>query len=186
MLATQNPIEQEGTYPLPEAQVDRFMLKVEVGYPAREEERQILDRTSAGHEPMPAIEPVVTGRRRSLRAREVVDEVYVDDKIKEYIVDIVPRDARAGASYKLGPRRPHRVRRLAARHDLPRRSPRSALRASCAGGGYVTPAGREGVAQDVLRHRVILTYEAEAEERDAEDRSSDASSTPSRCRDGLP
>jgi MoxR-like ATPase len=165
VLATQNPIEQEGTYPLPEAQVDRFLLKVKIDYPKREEERRILDlMASASREP-PPVEAVVTPEE-VLRVRELVDEIYMDDKIKEYIVDIV-HATREPKEYRL---------------DLDNlidygASPRATLAMTVAarahafmdGRPYVTPQDVKSVAMDILRHRVILTYEAEAEELESED-----------------
>ena len=128
VLATQNPIEQEGTYPLPEAQVDRFMLKLRVGYPTREEERQILDRMATTRHRRPRH----AGRRHrptSSRRAALVDQIYIDDKIKDYIVDLVFA-TREPAAFELDLGAAHRVRRLAARHDLPdarraRRTPSS-------------------------------------------------------------
>lgn len=159
VLATQNPIEQEGTYPLPEAQVDRFMLKLVVTYPTREEERRIMDAmamTDVNTVIRTVVEPDAI-----LRARKVVDEIYVDDKIKDYILNIVFA-TRDPASYKLdiGP-----YIRYGA-------SPRATLNLTLAarahaflqGRGYVTPQDVKSIAPDVLRHRVIVSYEAEAED----------------------
>jgi len=164
VLATQNPIEQEGTYPLPEAQVDRFMLKLRITYPSREEERQILDRmatTAPPHE----IRPVVS-TADVLAARTLVDQVYVDDKIKEYIVDLVlaTRDPKAFA-LDLGP--------LIEYGASPRATLALALAARAhaflAGRGYVTPQDVKSIAPDVLRHRIVPSYEAEAEDVDADE-----------------
>ena len=164
VLATQNPIEQEGTYPLPEAQVDRFMLKLRIGYPSREEERQILDRmaTTANHQEVRA---VVTPAE-ILAARALVDQIYIDDKVKEYIVNIVFA-TREPAAYQLdlGPLIQYGA------------SPRATLYLTLAakahaflqGRGYVTPQDVKSIGPDVLRHRVIVTYEAEAEEVDADE-----------------
>jgi MoxR-like ATPase len=163
VLATQNPIEQEGTYPLPEAQVDRFMLKAKVGYPSREEERTIVDRMGEGVAPHAS--PVVTPED-IVRARSVVDMVYVDGKIKDYIVDLVltTRDP-AGANlpdlaplieYGASPRASIALTKVAKGHAFLRRR------------GYVTPEDVKAVGMDVLRHRVIVTYEAEAEDISAE------------------
>ncbi|TMA66515.1 MAG: MoxR family ATPase [Deltaproteobacteria bacterium] len=164
VLATQNPIEQEGTYPLPEAQVDRFMLKLRIGYPSREEERQILDRmaTTANHQ---AVRAVVTPAE-ILAARALVDQIYIDDKVKEYIVNIVFA-TREPAAYQLdlGPLIQYGA------------SPRATLYLTLAakahaflqGRGYVTPQDVKSIGPDVLRHRVIVTYEAEAEEVDADE-----------------
>jgi len=164
VLATQNPIEQEGTYPLPEAQVDRFMLKLRIGYPSREEERQILDRMATTAMPR-AIAPVVS-TAEVLAARALVDQVYVDDKIKEYIVDLVlaTRDPKA-FQLDLGP--------LIEYGASPRATLALALagraHAFLAGRGYVTPQDVKSIAPDVLRHRIVPSYEAEAEEVDADD-----------------
>jgi MoxR-like ATPase len=164
VLATQNPIEQEGTYPLPEAQVDRFMLKLRVEYPSREEERQILDRmaTTANHRPA---NPVVT-TADIIAARALVDQVYVDDKVRDYIVSIVfaTREPKT-FSLDLGPLVEYGA------------SPRATLCLTLAarahaflqGRGYVTPQDVKAIAPDVLRHRVIVSYEAEAEEVDADE-----------------
>jgi len=164
VLATQNPIEQEGTYPLPEAQVDRFMLKLTVGYPTREEERQILDRMAVTRELAP-IAPVVSPDD-VLGARALVDEIYIDDKIKEYIVNLVFA-TREPAAYGLD---------LAPLIEYGA-SPRATLYLTVAarvhafleGRGYVTPQDVKSIGPDVLRHRVIVTYEAEAEEVDADE-----------------
>ncbi|OQW97629.1 MAG: ATPase [Verrucomicrobia bacterium A1] len=159
VLATENPIEQEGTYPLPEAQVDRFMLKVLVDYPSRDEERKILDaeaRTSRRHDTRAVVEPAAI-----LAARKVVDEIYLDDKIREYILDIVfaTRDPK---KHKL------EIREYIRYGASPRATIFLALasraHAFLQGRGYVTPQDVKSIAPDVLRHRVLLTYEAEAEE----------------------
>ena len=164
VLATQNPIEQEGTYTLPEAQVDRFMLKLKVGYPSREEERLILDlmaRTS-GH---PTVEPVIQPET-ILKARQVINELYVDDKVKDYIVDVVcaTRDPEA---YKL------KLKDLIQMGASPRATIALTLAAKAhafiRGRGYVTPQDVKSIGMDVLRHRITLTYEAEAEEKTSED-----------------
>lgn len=164
VLATQNPIEQEGTYRLPEAQVDRFMLKVVVGYPSRKEERLIMDLVSAG--PLPSIRPVV-GPQEILEAREAVREVYLDEALKEYIVHLVFA-TREPQSYRLDGLRP-----LIAYGASPRASIYLAMAARAhallEGRGYVIPEDIKAVAMDVLRHRVIVTYEAEAEELTPED-----------------
>jgi MoxR-like ATPase len=163
VLATQNPIEQEGTYPLPEAQVDRFMLKLSVGYPSREEERQILDRMASTNH-LPAVASV-TDPEEILAARSLVDGVYVDDKIKEYIIDLVvaTRDPRAFnldlapfIEYGASPRATLYLTLAAKAH------------AFISGRGYVTPQDVKSIGADVLRHRVIISYEAEAEEMTAD------------------
>ena len=158
VLATQNPIDQEGTYPLPEAQVDRFMLKLVIGYPDRNEERAILDMM-ATTQPQLAISAVVTAEE-ILHARRVVDTIYVDGKVKDYIVDLVlaTRDPKAYGldlagyiQYGASPRATINLT-LAAK-----------AAAFLAGRGYVTPQDVKSLAPDVLRHRVIVSYEAEAE-----------------------
>lgn len=163
VLATQNPIEQEGTYPLPEAQVDRFMLKLKVDYPSRTEERQILDRMATGEEI--GVTPVVVPAR-ILRAREIVRRIYVDDKLKEYVVDLVYATRRP-ADYGLD------LAPLVAFGASPRATifmVRAAMaHAFLNGRGYVIPEDIKAVAMDVLRHRIILSYEAESEELTTED-----------------
>jgi MoxR-like ATPase len=163
VLATENPIEQEGTYPLPEAQVDRFMFKLRIGYPSPAEERLIMERHA------------VTGLKENLdpvvhidqitQARKVVNQIYLDDKIKDYILSIIfaTRDPKA-AGLKLA--------------DLIRfgASPRASISLALAarahaflqGRAYVTPQDVKSMAPDVLRHRVLVSYEAEAEERDSD------------------
>jgi MoxR-like ATPase len=158
VMATQNPIEQEGTYPLPEAQVDRFMLKIRVDYPTRQEERDILERMTTGRTPTA---DQVTDTAEILRAREAVTHVYMDERIKDYIVSIV-HATRRPAEYKLdiGP--------LVQYGASPRATifltTASRAHAFIRGRGYVTPEDIKAIGPDVLRHRVILTYEAEAEE----------------------
>jgi MoxR-like ATPase len=163
VLATQNPIEQEGTYPLPEAQVDRFMLKLKIGYPSRDEERQILDlmaRTSH----LPSAQAVITPDA-ILQAREVINEIYVDDKVKDYIVDLVccTRDP---AHYGI------QLQGLIQLGASPRATIALALagkaHAFLRGRGYVTPQDIKSIGMDVLRHRVAVTYEAEAEDKTSE------------------
>ena len=165
VLATQNPIEQEGTYPLPEAQVDRFMLKLKVSYPSKREERQILDKMAMTHPSMDVdsvIAPVEV-----VRLRELADEVFMDDKIKDYIVDLVSA-TRTPGDYKLGD-----IAGLIRYGASPRATifltMASKANALITGRGYVTPQDVKSVAMDVLRHRVIITYEAEAEEKTSED-----------------
>ena len=164
VLATQNPVEQEGTYVLPEAQVDRFLLKLKIGYPSRAEERQILDlmaRTSG----QPSASPVVTAEQ-ILKAREVINDLYIDDKVKDYIVDVVcaTRDPDA---YKI------RVKDYIQLGASPRATIGLTLAAKAhafiRGRGYVTPQDVKSIGLDVLRHRVTLTYEADAEDKTAED-----------------
>ncbi len=159
VMATQNPIEQEGTYPLPEAQIDRFMLMVNVGYPTREEERKIMDRmtqTDLAH-----AEPAVTPAEL-LDARKVVKQVYVDEKVKEYIVDVVfatrepakhgLKDLAPLVEYGASPRATIALNLAARAHAFLRHR------------GYVTPEDVKAIGPDVLRHRLVLTYEADAEE----------------------
>ena len=163
VLATQNPIEQEGTYPLPEAQVDRFMLKIRVDYPARHEERQILDRMSGGH--IPEVRKV-TGIKEIAKARDAVNNVYVDERIKEYIVDIVQATRQPGDyNLDIGPL----VQFGASPRATIYLAVASKAHAFIRGRGYVTPEDVKAIGPDVLRHRVIPTYEAEAEEVSAED-----------------
>ena len=164
VLATQNPIEQEGTYPLPEAQVDRFMLKLRVDYPSPEEELQILERMTVGAQP--AAQPVISPDT-ILEARRTVVRVYIDRKVEQYIVDLV-----------LATRRP-------AEYGLPElaglirygASPRATIYTTLAakaqafmqGDAYVTPDHVRAVVRDVMRHRIIVSYEAEAEEKTSDD-----------------
>jgi MoxR-like ATPase len=163
VLATQNPIEQEGTYPLPEAQVDRFMLKLKIDYPTRTEERQILDlmaRTSG----TPQVRTVVQAEQ-ILHARQIINDIYVDDKVKDYIVDLV-----------CATRTPEDYRIEVKDFILMGASPRATIALTLAskayaflkGRGYVTPQDVKSIGMDVLRHRVAVTYEAEAEEKTSE------------------
>ncbi len=165
VLATQNPIEQEGTYPLPEAQTDRFMLKVKIGYPEKEEERIIL-RRQVSNETAPVMQPVVT-TEMILRARRTVREVYMDEKIEQYILDIVFA-TRNPADYKL-----RHLSNLISYGGSPRASISLALAAKgyafLKRRGYVIPEDVRAIAYDVLRHRIGLTYEAEAENITQED-----------------
>lgn len=163
VLATQNPIEQEGTYPLPEAQVDRFMLKLVVTYPTKKEEKEILERMSTGREieVSPVMDP-----QKILELRQIVNQIYIDEKVKDYILDLVFA-TRAPQEYKLenlkplisvgaSPRASIMLTRAAKAHAFIR------------GRGYVTPDDVKQIGMDVLRHRVIVTYEAEAEEMTSE------------------
>ena len=164
VLATQNPIEQEGTYPLPEAQVDRFMLKLRITYPNKKEEREIMDRMTA--ENIPQAQPVIDPDK-ILRARSVIKEVYIDEKIKNYIIDVVfatrnPEsfgldDVKGLIEYGASPRASIYLTATAKAHAFLRRR------------GYVTPEDVKSIGMDVLRHRIIVTYEAEAEEITSED-----------------
>jgi MoxR-like ATPase len=169
VMATQNPLEQEGTYPLPEAQIDRFMLHVQVGYPSRDEERKIMERMAQnslrdGEEDKVArlrAKPVVTPAE-ILRARKTIGQVYVDEKIKDYIIDVVlaTRDPkRAGLkdltdmiAHGASPRASIALNVAARAHAFMRHR------------GFVTPEDIKAIGPDVLRHRLIRTYEAEAEE----------------------
>jgi MoxR-like ATPase len=164
VLATQNPIEQEGTYPLPEAQVDRFMLKLAVGYPDKEDELEIMRRMSAG--PAPETRAVVEPDE-ILRARKAVEMIYMDPQIEKYIIDLVfatrlPKDYGLGdlaelIAFGASPRASINLARAARAHAFLKRR------------GYVTPEDVRSIGLDVLRHRVLLTYEAEAEEVTADD-----------------
>jgi MoxR-like ATPase len=164
VLATQNPIEQEGTYPLPEAQSDRFMFKVKVSYPERAEEKEILKR--AGLAAMPDLQPQAT-REQVLEARSALAGIYVDDKIQEYVLDLVgatrrPRDfgltgMDALIAYGGSPRATLFLVRGAQGHALVRGRP------------YVLPDDVKAIGLDVLRHRIQVSYEAEAEGLDGEE-----------------
>jgi MoxR-like ATPase len=159
VLATQNPIEQEGTYPLPEAQVDRFMLKVKVGYPTRDEEKVIMDRMSGGAAPRAA---KVIALEHIANARELVHAIYMDEKVKEYILNVVfatrepqkygLKDLADYIQFGASPRATIALAQAARAHAFLRHR------------GFVTPEDVKAIAYDVLRHRVSLTYEAEAEE----------------------
>ncbi|HEX8438915.1 MoxR family ATPase [Archangium sp.] len=159
VLATQNPIEQEGTYPLPEAQVDRFMLKVRVGYPTREEEKVIMDRMSGGKPPQAQ---KVIDLNHLVRARELVQQIYMDEKVKDYILNVVFATREPGRyglkdqadyiQFGASPRATIALSQASRAHAFLRHR------------GFVTPEDVKAVAFDVLRHRIALTYEAEAEE----------------------
>jgi len=165
VMATQNPIEQEGTYPLPEAQIDRFLFKIVITYPSREEEHRILKRMATTQAPA-GVQPV-TQPQDITRVRRIVDEVYMDEKIEHYILDIV-----------FATRHPinHRLEELVPFIQYGA-SPRATLALTVAarahaflrGRGYVTPQDVKSVAPDVLRHRVIVSYEAEAEGKTSDD-----------------
>ena len=164
VMATENPIEQEGTYPLPEAQVDRFMLKINITYPTMEEERLIMD-SMATTQPRPKVTATVQPED-ILKARKVVDSIYMDDKIKDYILSIIFA-TREPEKYKL-PIRDY------LRYGA---SPRATIfltigaraHAFLQGRGYVTPQDVKSIAPDILRHRVLVSYEAEAEELTSDD-----------------
>lgn len=163
VLATQNPIEQEGTYPLPEAQVDRFMLKLKITYPNKKEEREILDRMTTGQ---PISVDQVIQSEDILKARKLLHEIYIDDKIKDYIVDLVfatRNPEKYGLKiedliqYGASPRATIYLTLAAKAHAFLRRR------------GYVTPEDVKSIGMDILRHRLILTYEAEAEDLTSEE-----------------
>jgi len=164
VLATQNPIEQEGTYPLPEAQLDRFMLKIKIDYPNKTEERKILDRMAATN-PNFDIKAVIKPEQIA-EVRSVVDEIYIDEKIKDYIVDIV-----------CATREPSKYGIEMANFINYGASPRATIYLAIAAKahafiqqrGYVTPQDVKSIGPDVLRHRVIVSYEAEAEDKTSED-----------------
>lgn len=165
VLATQNPIEQEGTYPLPEAQVDRFMLKVIVGYPTKEEERKVVERMASG-QPIPEIRKVASPDD-ILEARKMVDKIWIDEKVRDYAVDVV-RATRNPKEYGIqdldgmietgaSPRASINLNKAARAHAfLNNRS-------------FATPHDVKSIAMEILRHRVILTYEAEAEGKSNDD-----------------
>ncbi len=164
VLATQNPIEQEGTYPLPEAQVDRFMLKLSIGYPNKDEELEIMRRMAG--KAVPEVQPVVQPKD-IVAARSLVNEVYIDEKVERYIIDIVfatrnPKeygldDLQPLIAFGASPRASINLHIAAKAHAFLRRR------------GYVTPEDVRAIGLDVLRHRILVTYEAEAEEVTSED-----------------
>jgi MoxR-like ATPase len=163
VMATQNPIEQEGTYRLPEAQVDRFMLMIKVGYPSKAEERIVVDRATG---PLELSANKVLDLEQLLTARKIVRDVYMDDRVKDYIVDVVfatrnpdqkgMKDLKSLIEYGASPRASIALALAARAHAFLRHR------------GYVTPEDVKAIGPDVLRHRVVLTYEAEAEEVSAE------------------
>jgi MoxR-like ATPase len=165
VLATQNPIEQEGTYPLPEAQVDRFMLKIGVDYPTRDEELEIMRRMAQTGD-RPGVQSVATPEQ-ILRARDVLDELYVDERVEQYIVDLVLTSRRPGehgladlaplVEYGASPRASINLNLAARAHAFLRHR------------AYVTPEDVRAMALDVMRHRIVVTYEAEAEQVTAVD-----------------
>lgn len=163
VLATQNPIEQVGTYPLPEAQVDRFMMKLKIDYPSREEEMEIVKRMSGGS--VPSVNRVITAADL-MEAREVIDEIYVDDKLYRYVLDLVfasrkPKEYGIAIGdlieYGASPRASIYITMAAKAHAFLRHR------------GYVTPDDVKAIGMEVLRHRIIPTYEAEAEEMTTDD-----------------
>ena len=165
VLATENPIDQEGTYPLPEAQVDRFMLKLKVGYPTREEERKILD-SMATTSPDLSVNAVIDPPK-IFEARQIVNEIYIDDKVRDYIVELVFA-SREPECYDLA-----EIRDFIQYGGSPRATINLTLGAKAwaflQGRGYVTPQDVKTIGMDVLRHRIIVTYEAEAEDMTSED-----------------
>ncbi len=164
VLATQNPIEQEGTYPLPEAQIDRFMLKLKITYPDKKEEYRILERMTTGKE---ITVRKITTPKQIIEARSLINEIYIDEKIKKYIVDIVSAtrnpeeynlpNLKNLIAYGASPRATIYLAKVAKAYAFLRRR------------GYVTPEDVKSIGLDVLRHRIIVTYEAEAEEMTGED-----------------
>jgi MoxR-like ATPase len=164
VLATQNPIEQEGTYPLPEAQVDRFMLKLKITYPTKDEEKKILERMARSSTKIDV--QAVISPKDILRLRELQDEIYMDEKVEDYILNIVQAT-----------RTPEKFGLDVGKHIQYGASPRATIYLTMAsrahallqGRGYVTPQDVKSIGMDVLRHRVIITYEAEAEEKTSED-----------------
>jgi len=163
VLATQNPIEQEGTYPLPEAQMDRFLMLVKVGYPSRNEERQIVDRATA---PLQAKVERVADLEEIVKARSIVKDIYMDERVKDYIVDVVfatrepaqrgLKDLAPLIEYGASPRASIALAVAARAHAFLRHR------------GYVTPEDIKAIGPDVMRHRMVLSYEAEAEQVSAE------------------
>ncbi|HHB75648.1 MAG TPA: MoxR family ATPase [Desulfobulbus sp.] len=164
VLATQNPIEQEGTYPLPEAQIDRFMLKVVVDYPNRDQERLILDTVAHTDAAMP-VQPIITALD-ILTARQVIDTIYLDDRIKDYIVSLIFA-TREPENYNLN------LEEYIETGASPRATINLKVTAKCIaflqGRGYVIPDDIKACAPDVLRHRIRISYEAEAEDISSED-----------------
>jgi MoxR-like ATPase len=164
VMATQNPIEQEGTYPLPEAQVDRFMLKVIIGYPSKAEERKVVDGIldDVRHEVRPVLDT-----QQLMEIRATIGSIYMDDKVKDYVLEVVTA-TREPKAYKLDDLAP-----LIEYGASPRASiylcVAARAHAFLSGRGYVTPQDVKEIAYEVLRHRVILTYEAEAEEKSPDD-----------------
>ncbi len=164
VLATQNPIEQEGTYPLPEAQVDRFMMMLKISYPTPAEEREIMERNTGA--PIPKLQPVITPAD-IIKARQVVRSIYIDDKVKEYIVNLVFA-SREPEKYGLAA-----IKNMVAFGASPRATIYLNLAAKThafvRGRGYVTPEDIKAIGHDILRHRILITYEAEAEDVTSDD-----------------
>lgn len=165
VLATQNPIEQEGTYPLPEAQIDRFMLKLHITYPSIEEEHRIMKRMALTGS-SPAVQPVI-GPDDIKRARDVVNEIYMDEKIEKYILDLVFA-TREPRKYKLDEIADLIQYGASTRATIYLNIASKAF-AFIQGRGYVTPQDVKSIGPDILRHRVIISYEAEAEEKTSDD-----------------
>lgn len=165
VLATQNPIEQEGTYPLPEAQVDRFMMKLKVCYPTKTEERQLIDQVLSFDQKIELAQILTTDE--AIAMRQVIQAIYIDDKIKDYIVDLVDA-SRHPANYGLSS-----LSQLIEFGASPRATITMAIAAKAyaflQGKGYVTPQDIKIMAPDVLRHRIMISYEAEAQEQTADD-----------------
>lgn len=165
VLATQNPVEQEGTYPLPEAQVDRFMMKINIDYPTEQEEMEIMRRMAKTGKKIP-LEPVISAEK-VLEARKVVNEIYIDEKVEQYIIDLVFA-TRNPEKYQLG-----KLKELINFGASPRASINLNLAARAHAfmehRAYVTPEDVRTIAKDVMRHRIIPTFEAEAEEITSED-----------------
>ena len=163
VMATQNPIEQEGTYPLPEAAIDRFIFKLKIGYPRKEEELTIIDHALIGKDP---VLKKATSINEIMATREIINQIYIDEKLKKYIVDLVfatrnPEDYKLSdikglIQYGASPRASIYLAHTAKGHAFTRRR------------GYVTPDDIKSIGMDVLRHRIILSYEAEAEEQTPE------------------
>lgn len=165
VLATQNPIEQEGTYPLPEAQIDRFMMKVMIDYPSKDEERKVVERMSGGR-PIPEVKQVATPEQ-ILEARAVVEKIWVDEKVRDYVVDVVRATRDPSESGISG------LDSMIESGASPRASifliKAAKANAFLQGRGYVTPHDCKSIAPEVLRHRMVLTYEAEAEGKSPDD-----------------
>jgi MoxR-like ATPase len=164
VMATQNPIEQEGTYTLPEAQLDRFMLMIKVGYPSKAEERQIMDAMTS---PVPGTAEEVSSLDEVLSARRVIGQIYIDDKIRDYIVEVVQatREPRGYGLKEMAPFIQYGASPRASIYLAMGARAHAFLRHR----GYVTPEDVKAIGADVLRHRIVLTYEAEAEEKTSED-----------------
>ncbi len=164
VLATQNPIDQEGTYTLPEAQVDRFLMKLKIGYPRKEDEREIINRM--GSNSTPTVNPIISGETIQ-RIQKVVNDIYIDEKVKEYILNIVfasrypeqynINNIKEFIAYPASPRASLALVKAAKAHAFIKRR------------GYVTPEDVKAIGKDVLRHRLIPSFEAEAEEVDSEE-----------------